>query len=125
MRANGSEHCGAIYHPALKNLYFCAMIILNETIIVDSVVHSDWLNWVKTVHIPAVMATGNFKSFRILHILNSPNEGHTYCVQYETDTIEQYQAYEQTVAAELKHIHLKKFENKLVLFESIMQQIHY
>ena len=100
------------------------MIILNETIIIDSDIHTDWLNWVKAVHIPAVLATGHFNSFRILHIISSPNEGFTYCVQYETDTLEQYQAYEQTVATELKNIHLKKFENKLVLFESIMQQIH-
>lgn len=99
------------------------MIILNETIIIDPEIHADWLSWVKDEHIPAVMATGRFKAFRILNVLSSPNEGFTYCIQYDADSLDQYEAYEQTAAGELKHIHIKKFENKLVLFESIMQVI--
>jgi hypothetical protein len=100
------------------------MIILNETIIIDQDIHTDWLTWIKTVHIPAMMATGHFSSFRILNILNSPNEGFTYCVQYDTDSLDQYNAYQQGAATHLKNIHLKKFENKLVLFESIMQVVN-
>lgn len=100
------------------------MIILNETIIVDQDVHTDWLNWVKTVHIPAVMAGGHFNGYRILNVLNSPNEGFTYCVQYDADSMDQYHAYQQAIADRLKNIHLKKFENKLVLFESIMQVVN-
>jgi len=42
------------------------MIILNETIILDPEVHNEWLSWVKAEHIPAVMATGRFKAYRIL-----------------------------------------------------------
>ncbi|EHQ28053.1 DUF4286 family protein [Mucilaginibacter paludis] len=99
------------------------MIILNETIIIDQDVHADWLNWLKTVHIPAVMATGHFNGYRILNVLNSPNEGFTYCVQYDTD-MEQYNVYQQAAANHFKNIHLKKFENKLVLFESIMQVVN-
>ena len=100
------------------------MIILNETIIIDPEIHTDWLAWVKAEHIPAVMATGHFKSFRILNVLSSPNEGFTYCIQYDADALDNYEAYEQTSAAALKHIHIKKFENKLVLFESIMQVVN-
>jgi len=100
------------------------MVILNETIIIDTDVHADWLNWVKAVHIPAVLATGYFNSHRILQVLSSPNEGFTYCVQYDTDSLEQCNTYLDNVAGHLKNNHLKKFENKLVLFESIMQQVN-
>jgi hypothetical protein len=100
------------------------MIILNETIIIDPEIQTEWLEWVKAEHIPAVLAAGHFKSFRILHVLSSPNEGFTYCIQYDADTLDQYEAYEQIAAGELKHKHLKKFENKLVVFESIMQHIN-
>jgi hypothetical protein len=100
------------------------MIILNETIIVDHDVHTEWLQWVKSVHVPAVMATGLFTGYRILSVLNSPNEGSTYCVQYDADSLEQYYTYQQTESDHLKNIHLKKFENKLVLFESIMQVVN-
>lgn len=90
----------------------------------DESVHDEWLNWIKNVHIPAIMATGYFKSFQILSILNSPNEGLTYCVQYHTDSLDKYQAYEQQASTHFKNIHLKQFENKLVLFESIMQVVN-
>ncbi|MEO6524162.1 MAG: DUF4286 family protein [Mucilaginibacter sp.] len=99
------------------------MIILNETIILDPEVHTEWLDWVKAEHIPAIMATGHFTGFRILHVLSSPNEGFTYCIQYNADSLNHYEAYEQTVASTLKHKHMKTFENKLVVFESIMQHI--
>lgn len=100
------------------------MIILNETIIIDPEIHEDWLSWVKAEHIPAVLATGHFKGHRILQVLSSPNEGFTYCIQYDAESLDHYEAYEQLSAGGLKHIQLKKFENKLVLFESIMQVIN-
>jgi hypothetical protein len=99
------------------------MIILNETIIIDETINTEWLNWMKTVHIPAVLATGHFNSFQILHVLSSPNEGITYCVQYKADDMTQYDAYNAGHATTLKNNHFKQFENKFVQFESIMQLI--
>jgi hypothetical protein len=100
------------------------MVILNETVIIDPEIEAEWLSWIKTVHMPAVMATGYFENSRILNVLNSPNEGITYCLQYEASNIEEFETYKFTVGDALKSNHLKKFENKLVLFESIMQVIN-
>jgi hypothetical protein len=100
------------------------MIILNETIIIDETINTEWLNWMKTVHIPAVMATGHFNSYQILNVLSSPNEGITYCVQYKADDMAQYNAYNAAYSTELKNKHFKQFENKFVQFESIMQLIN-
>lgn len=100
------------------------MIILNETVIIEPDIHADWLHFTKNIHIPAMMATGFFEAHRILQVLNSPNEGFTYCLQYEAQNIDAFDTFKQTIADEVKNIYLKKFENKLVLFESIMQVIH-
>jgi hypothetical protein len=99
------------------------MIILNETIIIDETINTEWLNWMKTVHIPAVLATGYFNSYQILNVLSSPNEGITYCVQYTTDDTEKYNAYNEKYANQLKNNHFKQFENMFVQFESLMQLI--
>ena len=99
------------------------MIILNETIIIDDRINAEWLNWMKAVHIPAVMATGYFTAYQVLTVLSSPNEGITYCVQYTADNMEQYNAYNEKYAAYLKNNHFKQFENKFVQFESIMQLV--
>jgi hypothetical protein len=62
-------------------VYFCCMIIYNETVIIEEASHLNWLSWMKDVQIPGIMATGLFTHHRILTVMDSPNEGVTYCVQ--------------------------------------------
>lgn len=100
------------------------MILYNITAIVDSELHSAWLQRVQEQFIPEVMATDIFVSNRTLKVRDSPNEGVTYCVQFVAETIENYNLfissnYEQKVLEFLK----KDFEPKLVLFTSIMEYI--
>ena len=99
------------------------MIIVNETIIIDETINAQWLTWMNDVHIPAVMATGYFNSHRMLKVLKSPNEGITYCVQYTTNNIDNYNQYNSNYATLLKNKRFKQFENKFVEFESIMELV--
>lgn len=99
------------------------MIIYNETVIIDDGINKEWLNWMQTVHIPAVMATGLFNSYRILNVMDSPNEGATYCIQYHSDTLENYDQFKNMHQQYLQLAHLKQFENKFVLFDTLMQTI--
>jgi len=82
------------------------MIIFNDTVIVDEAIHEKWLSWVKEVHIPAVMATGYFQSYQVLNVIDSPNEGVTYCVQYYAENIENF-----------NHFYNCSFKNKLHIKE--------
>lgn len=100
------------------------MIILNETIIIDDAIQAEWLQWMGSVYIPGVMATGYFNDHRVLTVINSPNEGITYCLQFETDTLEKYREYQQGIGVKIKNAHFKQFENRFVLFETIMQQVN-
>ena len=100
------------------------MIIYNETIIVEESIYKEWLNWMETVHIPAVIATGLFKSYRILKVIDSPNEGITYCIQYNASTLEDYNHFKNNHQLNFQAIHQQKFENKFVMFNTIMQAIN-
>ena len=100
------------------------MIIYNETIIVDEGIYKEWLNWMQTVHIPAVMATKLFDSHRILKVLDSPNEGVTYCIQYHAKTIENYNQYNQLHQLTLQAAHQQRFENQFVMFNTLMQTVN-
>jgi len=100
------------------------MIILNETIIIDEAIQADWLKWMGSIYIPGVMATGYFSGHRVLAVINSPNEGVTYCLQFETDSIDKYQEYQQGIGVKMKEAHFKQFENRFVQFETIMQQVN-
>lgn len=99
------------------------MIIYNVTLIIEDDIKDEWLSWMKEIHIADVMATGKFDGFRFLTLLDSPNEGHSFCVQYETSTLERYNAYVEEDAARLQGELAKKFEHRYVAFRTLMETI--
>jgi hypothetical protein len=66
--------------------YLCTMLLYNVTLIIEEDIAAEWLKWMKEIHIPEVMETGKFVSNRLLKVLDSPNEGVTYCAQYVAET---------------------------------------
>jgi len=97
------------------------MILYNVTVILDESIHNEWLEWMKSEYIPNVMNTGYFVSNRLLKVLDSPNEGITYCVQYIADTSEQVNEYQQKHAEEIQSNFPAQFINKFVLFPTTME----
>ncbi|HEK22166.1 MULTISPECIES: DUF4286 family protein [unclassified Mucilaginibacter] len=99
------------------------MIVYNDTVILDDAAEQEWLTWMKEVHIPAIMATGCFSSYRILSIVDSPNDGVTYCVQYNADTMEQFQEFYSKHLFKFKDAHEQQFAERFVLFNTLMKTV--
>ncbi|MDR3693287.1 DUF4286 family protein [Mucilaginibacter sp.] len=99
------------------------MIIFNDTVIIEEAVHEKWLKWIKEVHIPAVMATGHFKSYEVLNVIDSPNEGVTYCIQYRADSIADFNQFYSKHLHRLQEAHNQEFENQFVIFNTLMQTV--
>jgi hypothetical protein len=99
------------------------MIIYNETFVVGEASSLAWLNWMKMVYIPEVIATGLFHSYKILTVINSPNEGVTYCIQFLTDDLQKYHLFDINGSPALHGRLNQQFENKFVMFNSIMQLV--
>lgn len=97
------------------------MILYNVTIIIEESIHQPWLNWMQNVHIGEVMDTGCFASNRMLKVLDSPNEGITYCIQYLADSHEKYEQYKQNFSAELQANFPSEFTDKFVSFRTLME----
>jgi hypothetical protein len=106
-----------------KAAYFLSslMILYNVTVILDESAEQDWVKWMNEVHVPEVMATNCFVSSRMLKVLDSPNEGVTYCMQYIAENTETYERYKTEFAPALQADALKKFENKFVAFRTLME----
>ncbi len=99
------------------------MIVYNETYVMEEAIRQQWLNWMQSVQIPAIMKTGWFNGYKILTVLESPNEGVTYCVQFTTDTREKYDFF---MRQHLHHFHVQHnalFENRFVLFNTLMEEV--
>jgi len=99
------------------------MIIFNDTVIVEEAIHQKWLKWIKEVHIPAVMETGHFKSYQILNVIDSPNEGVTYCIQYRAEGLSDFNQFYNKHLHRLQEAHNAEFENQFVIFNTLMQTV--
>jgi hypothetical protein len=99
------------------------MIIFNDTIIIEEATNDRWLAWMKDFYIPEVMATGHFKSYEILNIIDSPNEGITYCVQYRAETLGDFNQFYSKHLHRLQELHNQEFENQFVIFNTLMQTV--
>jgi len=99
------------------------MILYNVTIILDEEIHDSWLKWLKQEHLKEMMSTGFFISYRVLKVLDSPNEGVTYCIQFIADSLEKYNEYMQNHANQLQNNVPDLFLNKFVVFNTLMEFI--
>lgn len=97
------------------------MILYNVTVIIDEGIGTEWLTWMQSVHIPRVMEAGRFVSSRLLKVLESPNEGITYCVQFIADSIESYRKYQLEYETGMLNALQAKFPNRLVSFSTTME----
>lgn len=101
--------------------YIRFMILYNVTLILEEAIENEWLKWMQEEHIPEVMASQCFISNRMLRVLDSPNEGVTYCIQYIAETPEQYETYKNEFAPGLQAKTLAKFENRFVAYRTLME----
>jgi hypothetical protein len=99
------------------------MILYNVTIILDEEIHVNWLKWLKNEHLKEIMSTGFFISYRVLKVLDSPNEGVTYCVQYIADSVEKHKEYLQIHPNQLQNNLPAEFLKKFVVFSTLMEFI--
>ncbi|QNN41284.1 DUF4286 family protein [Pedobacter roseus] len=97
------------------------MFLYNVTLILEDAAAEEWLQWMQDVHIPEVMATGMFVSNRLLKVVDSPNEGVTYCAQYVAETLEQYNKYQEEFAPALQAELNEKYKNRFVAYRSLME----
>lgn len=100
------------------------MIIYNVTVKVSVAIKDSWLEWMKLVHIPGIMATGLFHDYRICRLLEQDDsDGPTYTIQYQTDTLENYYTYLQEHAARFRQQSFDMFGDQFVSFRTVMQVV--
>jgi hypothetical protein len=100
------------------------MYIYNVTTNVDETVHKQWLHWMKTKHIPDMLATGKFSVAKInLVLIEEEMGGTTYAVQYTTDSLETLHKYYKEDASKLRDEAQQLFKDKIVSFRTELKII--
>ena len=97
------------------------MIIYNVTINIDKDIHQEWLAWMKSVHIPDVMATGCFVESKICKIIGDEETGINYAIQYTANNIEIYETYKTQHAPSLQKEVTNRYPGKFVAFRTLLE----
>ncbi len=100
------------------------MILYNVTINIDKDVEAEWLDWMKSTHIPDVMATGMFVRNEFYKLLGEiDNNGITYSVQYFAKSMAEVDLYLEKYAYELRKELLEKYKDKHVAFRTVLEAV--
>lgn len=100
------------------------MVIYNVTVNIEEDIHKDWLEWMKTVHIPDVMSTKLFTHNKLCRVLTSEDEGATYSIQYTARDMESVRIYQELYAYNLQKEHEIRYRNKVVAFRTMLEVVH-
>ena len=99
------------------------MILYNITIIIEDEINEKWLSWANEYFLPEFMATNLIASNRFLKVIDSPNEGTTYCMQFIFDDIGTFHSFKERHYNRLMDQHESRFNNKSVFFSTLMEFI--
>ena len=99
------------------------MIIYNVTVNIETDVHDAWLDWMKSKHIPDVVATGCFTEGRMFRILVEEQQGVSYSIQYRAESMEDVDRYLGNFAQGLREDAHKEFGGKFTAFRTLLEHI--
>ncbi len=108
----------------IYNKIFFNMIIYNVTLNVDESIHVEWLEWMKSKHIPDVMATGQFVESKIFKLLTpSPEIGVTYAIQYTLNSMNDLEKYQREFSNNLQKETIEKYGGKFHAFRTVLETV--
>jgi hypothetical protein len=102
------------------------MIVYNVTCHVEASILEDWLEWMKSTHLPEVMATGKFVSYRLLRIdpLDEDDAGFSYAIQYTASSRSLYESYVEIDAPALKAKTIARYGDSVLAFRTVLEEVH-
>jgi hypothetical protein len=99
------------------------MILYNVTVSIDPSVSEEWLSWMRTIHIPEVMATGCFVESRLSRVQGEEEGGVTFAITYLSPNQELLDEYQSKHAPLLQKSHSEKYSGKFAAFRTFLHII--
>jgi hypothetical protein len=99
------------------------MIIYNITVNIAYEAEPEWLLYMKTTHIPEILATALPMECKLLRLLTEiENEGSTYTTQFIFRTMEDFVTYQTLHQTPLQERHHALFNGKYVSFRTLLEE---
>jgi hypothetical protein len=95
-------------------------IMYAVTVRVDGTSAGEWLQWMKAVHVPAVLATGCFSRCTIQREEVSPGDaGISFLLEYLAHSPEALRRYQQDHAPALQQVHSTRYQGRFTASRAI------
>jgi hypothetical protein len=100
------------------------MLVYNVTVTVDIDIHTEWEKWMRETHIPDVMMTGMFISYRMSRLLSHEHtDSEIFTIQYLTRNMDYLQRYLDEFAPTLQKAHKAQFDGRYAVFRTVMEVV--
>lgn len=100
------------------------MILYNTTYTFDSASQHEWLYWMRSEHIPAVMNTGLPLNHRLLRLVSDVGQqGVVVSFQLDFASMADYQLFSDTYTDLLSDRMQFRFAGKLASFSTVLEEI--
>ena len=100
------------------------MLLYNVTFGIDKEIEIEWIHWIKTNYIPAVMNTGLFIEFKFYKVLTHDDETSvSYSIQCFSKNIENILSYLNEFAPSIVEKHRELFKDKHVAFNTLLDEV--
>ena len=99
------------------------MILYSVTVSIDPIVAEEWLNWMRSVHIPEVMSTQCFTESRISKILVDDENDISYSIMYVCPNQDLMDEYTSKYAPLLQKDHSQRYEGRFAAFRTLLNVI--
>jgi hypothetical protein len=99
------------------------MIIYSVTITIEESIESEWVDWMKRVHVPDVLRTGCFSECCISKVLGSEGDEPSYVLQYQCRSLEEYHRYRDNFAPALQKDHSDRFAGKFRGSRQVLEEL--
>ncbi len=102
------------------------MLLYNVTVTIDLEIHEDWVRWMRETHIPDIMASGCFRSYRMCRLLGHEHEdSEIYAVQYLAKDMVHLIRYQQEFSPQLQVQHKARYEGRYAVFRTVMEVVEH
>ena len=99
------------------------MFIYSITYNIETDIETDWMGWMRIVHLPRIMATGYFVDYKMYRLLDVKEEGSTYSIQFFASSLDKIQTYLEQEAPMFAEEHNHRYRHKHVAFRTVLQEI--
>lgn len=100
------------------------MYLFNETVGIDASVEQEWLRWVNTSYVPAVLNTGLFSGYKLYKVLHESEDGGiSYSIQFFSASLENVVQFLEVFAPSLVERQRQLFNHKHVAFRTLLEEV--